>query len=182
MGYKRIKIYFKQLFRQLHLSYLQQKQTYPYKVIGKEECQKTGVEKLCIQVAGKNVFLYFVPQELVKDEEMLNGFSPLDVRTITYMALEKLEQGRSIEIDGLYKIEKQYFSDRKEKEMFVFRYQDKDKSIARSAQELTCDSSFIKNFNSLDANRIGYIAGYEQALIDNKLHKSSKSDKIEIIE
>ena len=55
-----------------------------YKIAGKEKCKKSGEEKLIIQVVGKNVFVKLTPIELMNDEEMLKGFSPLDVRTITY--------------------------------------------------------------------------------------------------
>lgn len=164
--------YFKWLAEQLRAAQQKTAPSYVYKIVGKEKCKKTGEEKLTVQVAGKNVFLQFTPKELVMDETMLKGFSPLDVRTITYLALQtdKPKQKK------LFRIIAQFFSRQRKEEMFVIQADGDNAQITKSAQELSNDPHVIQNFDPQDAHRIGFIAGSEQvAAEEEELRKHRES-------
>ena len=81
---------------------LQQKtqKTYLYKIVDKEICKNTNEELFIVQVAGKNAFLKMPPKEIAADDSMPRGFSPLDVRTITYFACKahfEIKQQKAVE-------------------------------------------------------------------------------------
>jgi hypothetical protein len=154
-----------------------------YKIVGKEFCKKTNEEKLAIQVAGKSVFVHFTPHELVKDEVTLKGFSPLDVRTITYLACNAEQRLKSKK--PLYQIVAQFFSRNKGEETFIIQSEKENKRIIKSAQEISSNPHLIDGLNSQDAHRIGYVSGSEQVATEieffikekanNSLNKKEKS-------
>jgi hypothetical protein len=164
--------YIKWLIGQIHDVQKYQSVNYPYKIVSKELCKKTGEEKLIIQVAGKNVFLRLSPQELVRDEAALRSFSPLDVRNITYLAcnLENLsKKGRPF-----YKIVSQFFSHTRQEEMFVIQAENSTAQITKSAQDISSDPELINNFNTQDAHKIGHIAGSEQVAMETDILNKEK--------
>lgn len=149
-------------------------QHYIYKIISKEQCKKTGEEKFIIQVAGKNVFLQLSPKELVRDEAMLRGFSPLDVRTITFLACQAEKSSK--EKKSLYRIIAQFFSRTKNEEMFTIQAEGNTAQITQSAQEISSNAELVSNFSSQDAHRIGYITGAEQVAQERNIFHSLNSN------
>jgi hypothetical protein len=148
-----------------------------YKIAGKEKCEKTGEEQFVIQVDGKNAFLKLSPNELMRDEAMLRGFTPLDVRTITYLAchIEKpIKENKS-----LYRIIAQFFSKNRNEEMFTIQTENNIVRIVKSAQEISSDPALINKFDPEDAHRIGYVTGTEQTVSDNEffIHKQNENKK-----
>ncbi|MHB1947208.1 MAG: hypothetical protein ACYCQI_03735, partial [Gammaproteobacteria bacterium] len=47
--------------------------------------------KLAVQVIGKSSIFESTPQEIVKVDRLIEGFSKKDVRTITYLACDQLK-------------------------------------------------------------------------------------------
>jgi hypothetical protein len=146
---------------------------FSYKIIDKEFCKKSNTEKLVIQVMGKNAFISIAPQELMLDEYLLRGFSPLDVRTITYLALNN---SQSLPKRSFYKIISQFFSSKKNQEMLTIQNLNANTFITKSAQEISKDPSLIKKLEPEDAHRIGYITGTEQILQENTALNEIKHD------
>ncbi len=147
-------------------------QNFIYKIAGKEKCKKSSEEKLVVQVVGKNVFIKLTPIELMNDEAMLKGFSPLDVRTITYLACHTGKEKKS-----LYRIVAQFFSKTRNEEMFTIQAESDAMQIVKSAQELSSDPELINKFASQDAHRIGYVSGVEQVVLENESFKKINEDK-----
>src|ERR1700722_8777186 len=140
---------------------IQQKtqQSYLYKIIDKETCKKTNEEVLRIQVAGKNVFLKMTPKEIAADDDMLRGFSPLDVRTITYFACKEhfeAKQQKAVEPKRniLYRIVAQTFSRRQKKQMLVVEQVDQAEVITASVQTISNNPEMIDGFSSRDAHQV----------------------------
>lgn len=139
---------------------------YAYKLLEVERCNKTNQVKLHVQVCLKNIFLVFKPEELVSNENVLCCFSPLDVKQITTIALQEATQEESSKVQRVpqYKIIFHYYSKKDKKEMIVLSYKGKDERIIKSAQEISRDKNILTELDAVDANRIGYAAGYEQGL------------------
>jgi hypothetical protein len=158
-----------------HYQALSQKtqQIYLYKIIDKEICKKTSEELLLVQVAGKNVFLKMSPKEIAADDAMLRGFSPLDVRTITYFACKEhfeTKQQKSAEPKQniLYRIITQTFSRRQKKQMVVIEQINQAEVITTSVQTISNNPEMIDGFSPRDAHQVGYAAGMESVIHEQK--------------
>src|SRR3990167_9899295 len=66
----------------------QQIQQNIYRVIEVKQ-SSSGQYKLAIQVIGKSTVIECAPQEIVENDQMLEGFSKKDIRAITYFACEE---------------------------------------------------------------------------------------------
>jgi endo-alpha-1,4-polygalactosaminidase (GH114 family) len=165
-----------------HYQMLQQKtqQIYFYKVIDKEICKKRNEKMLVIQVAGKNVFLKMSPKEIAADDDMLRGFSPLDIRTIIYFACKKhfeAKQQKAAEPKRniLYRIVAQTFLRRQKKQMLVIEQVDQAEVITTSVQAASNNPEMIDGFSPRDAHRVGYAAGVEAVLHEKELSPDFES-------
>jgi hypothetical protein len=166
--------YLKWIIEQFQLVRAEATQSYIYKITGSEKCKKTGEEKLVIQVARKNVFMTVSPKELVKDENTLRGFSPLDVRTITYLALHPDNKKNLLPKKPFYKIISQFFSRTRQEEMFTIQEAGSNIRITKSAREISSSSELIDKFDVQDAHRIGYIAGAEHIITEQDIIKKNQ--------
>jgi len=150
--------------------------TFYYKII--DHLIYDNKEELVIQIAGKNAFIKIDPKELIKDESMLRGFSPLDVRTITYLACQNKNPVKKTKL--LYSIVEQFFSLKGKKEMFNLKTDD-GLQIIKSAQDISSNAELINQLSSEDAHRIGFVSGTEQAeagmdfFLQKKNNKQSKN-------
>jgi len=161
--------YFSTLLK--HYQAIQQKFQIPslYKIVGKEICKDTSNELFVIQVYGKNVFLRMTSKELAADDKMLSGFSPLDVRTITYFACKEHIESNAQKAphsnrNVLYRVIAMTFSRRHKKQMLVIEQENKAEIISDSVANISKNPEMIDGFSSRDAHRIGYAAGIEATL------------------
>ena len=149
---------------------------FAYKIVDKVKCTKTGEEIFVIQIAGKNAFLHLSPHDLVRDDAMLRGFSPLDIRTITYIACH-IEKPAREESKSLYRIVAQFFSRTKKSEMFTIQPINETVQITKSAQDISSDPILIRKLGPEDAHRIGYVTGAEQTAAENDFLIHATKDK-----
>jgi len=166
---KSIVDYFTWLFKQYQTHQEQSQATFLYKIVDKEMCKKTSQEIFLIQVAGKNVFLRMSPKEIAADDVMLKGFSPLDVRTITYFAckehFEAIQQkAHQPKQNILYRIAAMTFSRRQKKQMLVIAQENKGEIITTSVTNVSNNPEMIEGFSPRDAHKIGYAAGVESVI------------------
>jgi hypothetical protein len=83
------------------------------------------------------------PNELAADDKILTGFSPLDVRTITYFACKKHLENNSprpsqVKQNFLFRIISMTFSRRQKKQMFLIEQSDKSEVIGVSTVFFIC--------------------------------------------
>jgi hypothetical protein len=154
---------------------LQQKtqKTYLYKIVDREICKKTNEELFLVQMTGKNVFLKMSPKEIAADDNMLQGFSPLDIRTITYFACKEhfeTRQQKAVEPKRniLYRIVAQTFSRRQKKQMLVIEQTHKVEVLTTSVQTVSNNPEMIDGFSPRDAHQVGYAAGIESVVNERK--------------
>lgn len=117
----------------------------------------TGDCKLTIQVIGKSSVFESTPQEIVKVDRLLEGFSKKDVRTITYLACEQIKKPK-------YKIVVQEFCAQDNKMNFKLQRMGEEGEIVKTAYQIVSDEKLINNMNQKDVSSVSYIAGYEHGL------------------
>jgi len=138
--------------------------TYPYRIVDKKYSKKLKQDILIIQASGRNIFFESTLKEILGNEEILQGFSPQDVRNITYLyCVEVLRPN--------YKIIAQEYSEELQQDIFTIKKIGEDHSMRKTAEEISTDKEFIKQFGQLDAHKIGYNLGEIHSANERKLRK-----------
>ena len=124
--------------------------------------------KLIVQVIGKSSIIECLPNEIVADDRLLEGFSQKDVRTITYLACEKIKKPK-------YKIVSQDFCEKFNGMVFKLKEPENEVLLTKTANQIVIDKYLINNLSKEDINSISYIAGYEYS--QNKTFLTEKDIK-----
>ncbi len=137
----------------------EEKKKYPYEVVGIET--KKNKKILVIQLAGR-LIKRKTPGQVILDDLIVEGLSPKAVRAITYLAvLEQLApdfQLVSLELN------------QKLQEYIVTLKDHNNAAIEKkSASYISKDGELVKKLSPEDANRIGYMAGMNDALKESQL-------------
>jgi predicted AAA+ superfamily ATPase len=133
------------------------KQTYSanaYRVVDMET-EKSGKVSLVIQVCGKHITFKMTPQEVLADDNLLEGFSKKDIRSITYLACSDKKPKSKIVL--------QEFCEKLNKIVFGIRHPGKTEILKKTANEISLDSSLIKDLTPEEAHMIGYTAADENS-------------------
>lgn len=154
------------------------KKQYAFELKNISTCSKTAKHLVEAKIAGKGQSVLYLAEEVVADNDFVMGFSPSDVRTITYLATcdkyeailreEKVKKSyeviRSKNIDG--------------KKTVMIRNTLTGDSVIRFIQDFS-DLNLVDNLDSKDAYYVGYLAGQEQTFRDFarlRLLSSKKDD------
>jgi hypothetical protein len=132
---------------------------------------KRGHYTLQIQLSGKSTFFACTPQEVVTNDELLEGFSKKDIRTITYLATKQLNQPK-------YKIIIQEFCERLNKMIFKLSKSDATEQIEKTADQISLDNGLINRLNPEDAHLVGYTTASEQISKDKMEMEQLKQKRI----
>lgn len=128
-----------------------------YRIIDiKEDNLKSPL--LVVQVAGKANIFEVPPKEIAADDNMLEGFSKKDIRTITYLASK--EDNTHPE----YKIIEQVICHESNTMSYKLQRITNNEIIAKSAQQISLDKTLVSGLKPEDAHSVGYVAGYESML------------------
>lgn len=101
-----------------------------------------------IQVLNKHFVFYSIPCDILKDDELVNKFSPLDIRTLTYLASNTINTPK-------YEIIAQRLSENNEI-LFAMKKQGNSNLILRRACEIMREQDIISGLSAKDAAQIGY--------------------------
>lgn len=117
-----------------------------------------------VQVINKNVAFHIKPEEILKDDKLVDQFSPRDVRTLTYLGYLGINSPK-------YKILAQRMVD-DSKIIFIVKKKGQKDFIVKSAQEILNEQDIISNMPANDAKTIGYTVGinnFEKSICKSKL-------------
>ena len=92
---------------------------YKFRVTSIEQDDK-GDYRINAQVINKNMFVKMKPEEILADDELTNAFSPIDVRTLTYLGYLGLNSPQ-------YKILAQRLSEKDNRLVFAIKEKGKKK-------------------------------------------------------
>jgi hypothetical protein len=108
-----------------------------------------------VQLIGKATVFECTPHEIVANDQIIEGFSKKDIRTLTYFATHEIRKPK-------YKILVQEFSDVLNKIKFKLGRRGSSEPIEKTAEQISLDKEFINKLNSEDAHLVGYVTATEQ--------------------
>ena len=153
---------FKQRLDKLRGLYQEMKQanqhSAPYRVVEVEK-DDHGDYTAVIQVSGKNITFKAKPEEILADDEMTLKFSPLDVRTLTYLGYVDLNNPK-------YRILAKQFSDEVGRTVFAVHEKGKKDYEVKTAAEITTNEEIIASLDQKDAHMVGYTSATEHMLAE----------------
>lgn len=150
--------YFSSILRQY---YEAQKNLSPptlYRLVDVKE-KANHTYELLFQLIGKAVLFKTTPEEILKNEKMIEHFSSKDIRFITQLAYKTQSLPKN-------KIIGKSFSQKLNKLLFKIKDLCKGTVTEASASTLSIDKEFIQNLAPEDAHTIGYAAAME--MIENE--------------
>lgn len=113
-----------------------------------------------IKVIQKNITFLVKPEDILADDNLVNQFSPKDVRALTYLGY--------LGINGpKYEILAKQLS-QNDKITFLLKKNGNKNIVAKSATEIYNAVDIIKNMKSEDAQAVGYIAAMESIQLEQK--------------
>ena len=150
---QKIKQSFQQIATILKESYRGNSFTPSYRVVEVTEKDK-GEYIATIQVLNKHVVFHTKPEDILKDDKLVDQFSPRDIRTLTYLGYLGINSPK-------YTVLAKRLSENADKTLFALKEKGKKKIVTKSAQEIFSDNEMIKNLSATDAHEIGYTVATE---------------------
>lgn len=140
------------------LTELETRQAYRIINIENNDHERT---KLTVNIVGTGKNIQFIPEELAGDDQLLEGFSKKDVRTIIYYACANINKPK-------YKIIANTFCEKLRKMFFSIKKYDSNELANKTAEEISANLSVLSSLSSEDAHRIGYTYGSENILRESE--------------
>lgn len=110
-----------------------------------------------VQVVGTDKTPYWLALDIVADDDLLEGFSKKDIRTITYHACEDKKKPK-------FKLLSCHFSETNNSTIFNFKQFASDGILKKTSTEIASQKNIINEMNSSDAHTIGYMRAYEESI------------------
>ncbi len=145
------------------------KQTSPptlYRLIEIKEKEK-DCYRLSFQLLGRAIVFKATPENILKNEKIIECFSSKDIRIITELACKKSTQPKN-------KIIAKIFSEKLNR--LLFRTQNLNQEIVdNTATELAMNKAFIRDLSPEDAYMLGYTIAHEMQKEEKRAIRQVKS-------
>lgn len=106
-----------------------------------------------IKIIQKNVTFKVKPEEILANDELVDQFSPRDIRALTYLGYLGINSPK-------YKVLAKQFSE-SNRVTFVIRKKGEKGLLNKTATELSSQISLLNEMKSIDAHVVGYMAAIE---------------------
>ena len=112
---------------------------------------KTDDEEFLVKIQLINRKLAFdkKPEDILADDEMVDQFSPRDIRTLTYLGYLGINEPK-------YKILAQRLSEENNQPIFALKKKGNKNIFIKTASEIANEHEILENLASKDAHIIGY--------------------------
>ena len=120
-----------------------------------------------IQIINKNIILNMKPEEILADDNLVDQFSPRDVRLLTYLGYLEINKPK-------YEILAQRLSKTQDSTIFALKKKGEEKPILKSASEIIKEKDIINSLPSDDAQKINFLAGSESIKMEKTQQESLK--------
>jgi hypothetical protein len=131
-----------------------------YRVIQIEK-DHVGDYIVTVQVIGKTAVFKMEPDKILADDAMVAAFSPIDIRTLTYLGYLDMHSPK-------YNILAKRLSQHSDQVLFAVQKKgEKDYKIVTS-DEITSDKTMLEGLSREHAHMVGMTVGVEQAAIEKK--------------
>jgi hypothetical protein len=132
---------------------------------------KSGDYIVTIQFIGKSNGIRIKPEELLADDQMVDQFSPKDIRTLTYLGYLGINSPK-------YKILARKLSEDSDQMLFAIHKKGDAKYTIKTAQEISSSPEILESLPQKDAHDIGFVTAKEEQAITQK-HKESLLNELE---
>jgi hypothetical protein len=129
---------------------------------------KTNECIIKVQIIGKATIFDCTPQEIAANDQLIEGFSKKDIRTITYFATQEIKKPK-------YKILLQEFREGLGKIIFKLGMRGSAEPVEKTAEQITLDKEFLNKLTQEDAHLVGYTTATEQMLREKEEREKLKS-------
>lgn len=109
------------------------------------------------QIVGTDKTPYLSALDIVADDDLLEGFSKKDIRTITYHACEDKKKPK-------FKLLSCHFTDNDQPVVFSLKEFNSHNILKKTSAEIASQKNMINEMNSMDAHKIGYMRAYEESI------------------
>ena len=123
-----------------------------------------------IQIINKNITFYKKPEDILADDTFVNMFSPLDVRTLTYLGYLEINAPK-------YKILAQRMINN-DKTIFIIRKTGEENVILKTANEILQEPNMISQMPSDDARVIGYTIAAENIQTEFNIKTTARKHRV----
>lgn len=110
-----------------------------------------------VQIISKSLSFKAKPEELLAKDNIVDQFSPRDVRTLTYLGYLGINSPK-------FKILAQRLSENNDKLIFAIKRKGHDKLIVKTAEEIVKEKEILENLRPEDAHLVGYTFATENVL------------------
>ena len=168
--------YFLYVLQQYTETRKQNNPTTVYRLVDVKE-KKDNQYELSFQFIGKAAIFQASPEEILKNDKIIEYFSSKDISIITQLACKIANKPKNIIVEKT-------FSGKLNKLLFKIRNLNNNIITERRASELSVDQQFIKTLSPEDAHMIGYVTAQEkqeeeQSFIKNlKKYSSALKEKL----
>jgi hypothetical protein len=135
-----------------------------HRVINIEQDEKSDYI-ISIQLIGKNFVQKVSPEELLADDQMVNRFSPTDIRTLTYLGYLDINSPK-------YKILAKRLSKNHDQTLFALQKKGEKKYSVLTANEITKQEGMITSLSQEEAYMLGVTSAHEQQTTFEKQKKA----------
>jgi hypothetical protein len=136
-----------------------------YEIVDIFECKKTGFTKAVIKLSERHIKEKNI-SDIIMDNELIENLDTKTVRALTYIAtVERLKPDYSIVVQQMTSEVDEYILEIKSKSSGAI--------LRKSPSDLIKDKDLISKFNSIEANRIGYMAGVRETVKEYQLLSSN---------
>ena len=129
-----------------------------------------GQHVAVIKLLNKNVTFNATPEEILANDNLVDQFSPRDIRALTYLGYLGINSPK-------YKILARKLCEN-ERINFILQKKGEKKVIVKTAAEIVSESNFIANMNSEDAKTVGYTMATE-AVSEEKRQKEALLNEVQ---
>lgn len=118
-----------------------------------------------IQIINKNKMFSVKPEEILANDDLVNCFSPCDIRALTYLGYLGVNKPK-------YKILAKRLSQEADKIIFSIKKKGEKSVIVKTADEIINQMNVLKDFDAEDSHAIGYVAASES--VSNEKNEMQK--------
>lgn len=123
-----------------------------------------GEKLFKIQIIGKSAIFEATPQEIARNDVLLEGFSKKDVRIIIYYATQEIAK-------PTYKILVQDFEEATNKTVFKLGKRGEPNPLKKTADEISLDKNLLNQMTQQDAHMVGYMTAMEYISTEKEVIK-----------
>lgn len=121
-----------------------------------------------VQIISKSLAFKAKPEELLAKDNIVDQFSPRDVRTLTYLGYLGINSPK-------FKILAQRLSENNDKLIFAIKKKGHDKLIVKTADEIVKEKEILESLRPEDAHLVGYTFATENVLEEKKQKEMLKN-------